>query len=331
MAAISTLALALAAVARCKGDLANAYEIDALKPHPKAATLLRAAIATGTLAPDASMFGDFITAAPSVSIIAAIDRISPFRRTKPGTAVLVDLTPPTASWRAEGAPIVVTGATFTTVRLAGDKSIAGISLYTIEAGRELGDTFVRQLGDDMASSINNAESSALLDPQNDGTGTAPAAITHDAITIPSSGADADSIRADLAELLSQYGGDLSRSVWAVSAATAVRFALLGDALGDADVNVTGGFLAGLPLVSARGVLDDQVTLLDPSGIVVFDDGVRFDTSTQTILDTGAGVMVSLFDENLGATRFMRALDWQVARPDSVATLTGIAWSRTPTP
>jgi hypothetical protein len=185
------------------------------------------------------------------------------------------------------------------------------------------------------SAINYAESSALLDPANDGSGSAPASLTHDAVTVASSGADADAIRADLAALLSQYGGDLSRSVWAVSAATAVRLSLLGGSLGDSDVNVTGGFFAGLPLCAARGVPDNQLVLLDPSGIVLFDDGVRFDTSGETTLNTknagGDDEVVTLWAANLGALKFVRVLDWQAARPDCVAVLAGIPWTPTPPP
>ncbi|WP_245933071.1 hypothetical protein [Caballeronia novacaledonica] len=238
---------------------------------------------------------------------------------------------PAAAWRVETQPIAVTNWNFTTVRLTGDKSIAGIVVTSVEASKELGPEFTRQISNDAASEINYAESSALLDVSNDGTGTAPASITSSGIIVESTGADAASLRADLNTLLSQYRGDLSRAVWAVSSATAVRLALAGDSLGDADVNMTGGFFAGLPLCSANGVPDNQVSLIDASGTVLFDGGVSIDVSRNALLKNGETEILNLYQGNYLGYKFVRVLDWETGRPDSVASLVGIPWTATPAP
>ncbi|MGF6814011.1 hypothetical protein OKW33_000817 [Paraburkholderia atlantica] len=329
MAAASELATALAALSRCKGNTHGAYHM-ALAHWGEAAevtAILRNAITTGSIGDDHA-FADLIAAVPTQSIITAIDRVSPFRRAAPNVPVLVSLAPPTASWRHEAQPVAVTSGAFSTVRLGGDRSIAGILVYTVEAGRELGNTFVQQLGADVGAAVNYAESSALLDVANDGTGTAPAALTHNAITIPSRGTTADDLRNDLATLLSQFGGDLARSCWACSTTTATHLALHATALGNADVNVTGGYLGGLPLCCARGVPDSVLALIDASGVVVFDGGAQFSAAEQTTLSMPDGSTIDLWSANLAAMRFIRILDWEAGRPGCVAAITSIDWGRT---
>jgi hypothetical protein len=215
------------------------------------------------------------------------------------------------------------------VRLQGRTSIGGIIVYTREAGEELGDVFMRQLGNDSGAAINYAEGDALLNPANDGTGTAPASLTHDAVTVASSGTTAEAIRADLAALLSRFGGDQARSCWACSTATAVRLALLGDALGSADINVTGGYLGGLPLAAARGVPDNVLALIDASGVVLLDGGAQFAASGETMLEMADGSLIDLWSANMGALRFVRVLDWKAGRPGCVAAVTGIDWGAAP--
>ncbi|MFT4063201.1 hypothetical protein [Paraburkholderia sp.] len=324
---VSTLSKALAAVARCRGDIAGAFRMSLARwgEGSPATLLLRAAITTGALGDDHA-FAAMIAGVPTQSIIAAIDRISPWRRAAPNVPVLCESAPPQASWRNEGQVIAVSSADFETVRVNADKSIAGILVFTVEAGRELGDAFMGQLSNDAGGAINYAESDALLNPANDGTGTAPASLTHDAIKVQSTGSTAEAIRNDLATLLAQFGGDMSRAVWAVSSRTATQLALHGAALGSADVNVTGGFLAGLPLCAARGVPDSVLALIDPSGIVLFDGGAQFATSEQSMLTMPDGSVRSLWDENLGALRFIRVLDWQAGRAGCVAAITGIQWA-----
>ncbi|SAK40663.1 phage-like protein [Caballeronia temeraria] len=336
MLIVTDFARALAAIARCRGNVLNAKAMAAASygETSKVVLLLQRAIDTGALSLDAGQLADYIGTAPAVSVVGAVDRISPWRRGAPGVPVLVDKVPPTASWRREGAPLVVTNASFDIVRLSGDRSVGGIICYTAEAGRALGDVFMRQLGDDAASAVAAAEGSALFDPDNDGTGDAPESLVHAGITVASTGTSADELRADIGRVLDQFEGDAQRAVWVASASSAARFALLGDGLGNADTTVRGGALTGFPLVAAAGVPPDVLSLVDPSGVVIFDDGLRVDTSEQTLLNTtddeGATEVLSLWQANIGAAKFSRVADWQAARPASVVTLTGIDWT-TPTP
>ncbi|EEA04214.1 hypothetical protein BH160DRAFT_0387 [Burkholderia sp. H160] len=326
---VTALAQALAAVTRCKGNIHGAYHMAHSRwgEGADATMILRTAITTGVIG-DATAFGDLIAGVPSRSIINAIAAVSPWRRAAPGVPVLCETEPPAASWRNEAQPIAVTSTSFETVRLRGSTSVGGILIYTVEAGRELGDTFMRQLGNDAGEAINYAESSALFDPANDGSGTAPTSLTHDAVTVQSSGTSADAIRNDLASLLSQFRGDLARSCWACSTRTAVRLAFYGDALGSADVTIQGGALGGLPLCAARGVPDSILALTDTSGVVMFDGGAEFSASEQATLTMPDGSNVDLWAANMGALRFTRVLDWAIGRPGCVAAVVNIDWQGT---
>ncbi|MEX3688899.1 phage major capsid protein [Paraburkholderia sp. BR14263] len=329
----SEIARAVAALVRCKGDKTTAVKVAVAQwgEQSKAAALLRQAIDTGSIGDEAS-FAELIAAVPSRSIIRAVDTISPFRAARPGMPVLVTSTPPEATWRAEAQPIDVASAEFEIVRLGADHSIAGIILFTREAASELGERFVRQIANDIGASINSAEGRAMFDVTNAGSASMPASILYGAPTIASTGSTGEALRADISALLDAYGGDLSRSVWVCSPSTAARLSMLGDGLQGADVHVNGGYLAGMPLCAASGVPNDVLALIDPSGIVLYDGGGQVSVADQTLVhvaaEQGDPEAISLWQKNLAATRFVRALDWQAGRTGVAAAITGISWSST---
>jgi HK97 family phage major capsid protein len=330
MKAPTALARALAACMRCKGDVQTAHAMSSAQwgESDPATVLLRAAVTTDSIG-DADSFGDLIAAAPTRSILAAIDAVSPFRRSEPGVPVLVSTTSPKAAWRREAQPIAVTATDFTTVTLSADRGLGSIVVFTVESSRMLGDTFTRQLGADVSTAINSAEGGAMFDPNNSGDGDAPASITYNAIAVQSSGTTADALRADLASLIARFGGDFGRAVLVCAPSTAARLALYGAALGAADISTAGGYLAGLPVCVAPGIPPDLIALIDPSGIVLFDGGAAFSASEQANVTLNDGRIITLWAENYSGLRFTRVLDWAIGRPGAVAAVVNIDWPAAP--
>ncbi|MFV1940629.1 hypothetical protein VPH49_07350 [Pseudomonas luteola] len=64
--------------------------------------------------------------------------------------------------------------------------------------------------------------------------------------------------------------------------------------------------------------DGFLGLIDPSGIILADDGVLLDLSDQTTLTLEDGNVVSLWQLNLSAIKATRLLNWLTVREGSVA-------------
>jgi hypothetical protein len=76
----------------------------------------------------------------------------------------------------------------------------------------------------------------------------------------------------------------------------------------------------------------QVTLFDPTDTLYADDGIEADLTEEALINAvgegGAAVVLPLWQSNLLAVRAIRYLSWQVARPDSVAYISGLAFGGT---
>ncbi|CAG4905716.1 phage major capsid protein [Paraburkholderia saeva] len=336
-------ARALACVARSRGDLTAALSLARAtwgdETPGSAARILKDALISSTSIgistgdADATQwvtaYNAMIDSAKSPGVLDQIQKISPFVTANPNEPVLISDVPPDAQWRPEGGLIVVSNASFKIARI-GIRSLGGILLFTVESVRILGNENVRALSASIADSIGAAESYALTNPDGDGSdGVTPQSLTYGAPQIASTGTDAASIQADVGSMLGQFSGNLGASAWVMNPQTCVRLAMLGNAIGSADLSIAGGAWLGLPVVVNRGVDPSTITLVDPSGVVLVSDPAVFDVATEgtvSVTDDDGTVLEthSLWQENLYATKFVRSINWQAA-PGRVVALTGMAW------
>lgn len=246
------------------------------------------------------------------SLIGLIAQASSFARIPPRTPVLAQTGTITAQWVAEGGMIAADGFSAERVELAPLK-VGAICVLTQELVRGAGRDFEPAISRELVRSIADAESFALLDPDAAGVAdTAPASLLHGVDPLSSAGDIAD----DLDLLVAMFEGDLERAVLISRPETGVALCRAGfDAAG-----ARGGEAAGLPLVTSSALpASVHMALVDPSGILLVDEGVVLDHSTQTSLQTGVDsdgqpIMLSLWQQNLVALLATRTLNWRAVRP-----------------
>jgi Phage capsid family len=290
---------------------------------------------------DSGSFGDspdyaaagraWIAFAQADSIVGRVNAIQPMRRTGFNTTTMRQITGATASWTPEGAQVVVSDASFDTMRLAPRKQ-SGLVVLTRETLLLTGDAFERALMADLSRACGELETVSFLDPAIAGDEARPASITHDAPSVASSGGDATAIQADVRSLFALYKGDLQRSLWLMNSSDAISLNMLGDEVGGLGLTANGGMWFGLPAICSSGAPLGQVTLLDPTGTLYADDGLEADLTEEALIDAkdqdGAAVPLTLWQSNLLAIKVNRYLSWQVAHAGSVVFLSGLNFDAT---
>ncbi|MER9233637.1 phage major capsid protein [Mesorhizobium sp. M0622] len=293
-------------------------------------TILRAAVASGTYA---DMGSDFAVAATAffelVAQMSVVGRMAGLRRVPLRTRLLSVVSGSTAYWVGEGKAKPVTRAVYASDSLAPLK-VAGLTVATIELLESPDLAAEMTIRADMLRAIVEAIDVAFLDPANAGVAdVSPASITNGIVPIAAS-ADAG---ADLAALVAAFEGNLD-SAYLITTPT------LGASLSSADrpnVGARGGELLGIPVLTSRSAPAGAIILADAAGLAAGEGEAEIRTSraaTIEMLDaalvgdatTGAAAeTVSLYQTNSVAILSERAINWQVARPGSVALITGAAY------
>jgi hypothetical protein len=178
-----------------------------------------------------------------------------------------------------------------------------------------------------------------------GASASPASITNGVTPIPSSGTDADSVRADIAALWAEADATnlpTASAVYITDAKTARALSLLRNPLGATEfpgVTMAGGSIDSVPLIVSNYVPSDSsgslFILAFASEIYLADDGVvTIDLSKEATIfldDDAANAtptaaqLVSMFQTNQTAIRAERWCRWQKRRPQAVAFLDGVNW------
>lgn len=244
------------------------------------------------------------------------------------TPILAASVVPTMRWTGEGKPFACSAPNFDQTQLQAVRKIGGIVPVTLDAARRGGNSFEVWVENSCLQAANHAANVALLDPTNDGTGDAPAAITHNAVGIASGGNPID----DLQALVEEFEGDLSRSILVTDHATAIAI--------DSHLGARGQFLSErLPLFAVRGSPRDtsggQLTLIDPAAIAVAFASAEFVASENAAIQldsvpddpaSATTVYVSGFTQNLMFFRLMVHLEWKRLLPGAVRYVTGAAYT-----
>lgn len=265
--------------------------------------------------------------------LTIIGRLAGLRRVPARVRVIAATSGSTAYWSGERAPRPISRLTFAGSTLE-QLSVIAMLVTTRELLRSSSPSAESILSRDLAAAAVQAMDQAFIDPANSGTvGVKPASVTNGVSVIHSSGSTLAAIDLDLQLLiqaLSDAGSDLTSATWILRPRTALYLSLLrgtGGALAHPGMSVKGGTLAGLPaIVSAASPSDvgspaegGEITLLDPSQIVVSDDGGgALEISEETSLamsdaPAAPSTMVSLWQTDAAALKTTRYANWQRCR------------------
>jgi HK97 family phage prohead protease len=251
-----------------------------------------------------------------------------------------------AYWVGEGKPKPLTAgnydrATLTPLKIA---NIAVLTEENIRYSSPNSDTVVRNV---LVKAISTGLDVAFIDPANSGSANVkPASITNGAESVTSTGDTESAIRVDIRALFQKFilaNNPPMSGVWIMSASNALALASIYNPLGQrafGTIEMTGGTLAGLPvIVSQQASLDSVVVLVNAGDIFLGDEGgVAVDMSREASIEmrsSGLGMdatagtattgSVSMFQTNSVALRAERTISWKRARESAVAYLTSVDW------
>jgi len=252
-----------------------------------------------------------------------------------------------ASWVGEGyrKPVTKSGYEAQTRTWA---KIAAISVVTDELSRFSDPSIQTLVRDDLADAVIERMDEDFVDPAKavgTGASASPASITNGVTPIPSSGTDADAVRADIAALWAEADATnlpTGSAVYITDTKTARALTLMRNPLGSREfpeVGLNGGTIDGVPMIVSNYVPSDSsgslFILAFASEIYLADDGVvTIDLSKEATIfldDDAANAtptaaqLVSMFQTNQTAIRAERWCRWQKRRPQAVSYLSDVQW------
>jgi HK97 family phage major capsid protein len=285
-------------------------------------------------------FAEFLRPATIVGRIPGLRQI-PFR-----TALGISTSGGAGYWVGEGLAKPLTSFNFDKTFLEPLKC-ANIAVLTEElllSNAVSAETLVR---DELRNALVELIDVAFIDPTNGGTANVkPASVANGAISIAASGTgDADDIRLDIRNLLQVFVNNNMEGaapVLIMRTGTALGASFTINALGQPEfpnVNMNGGSIQGINVITSQNVPSGVVVALQPSEIYFADEGgFMIDVSREasllmttdananhnSVTPTGSQV-VSMFQTNSVAFRCERILNWSRRRANAAVYLTGAAW------
>jgi HK97 family phage major capsid protein len=217
---------------------------------------------------------------------------------------------------------------------------------TLELVRSSAPSAESILARDVANAQAQALDEAFINPQNAGIANVkPASISYGVTTFHSSGSTLAQIDSDLSLLiqaLNDAGSDLQWATFVLRPRTALYLSALrgtGGAPAFPQMGVKGGVLLGLPAIVSSASPSDvgspaeggEITLLDPSQILVADDGGgALEISEQTsvaMLDnpTSPSTLVSMWQTDSVVLKVTRYANWMRTRPGMAQVLDQVTY------
>jgi len=277
-----------------------------------------------------------------------LGRLTGARKVPPLVRILNNQGKSSAAFVGQGKPIRVSK-----LELSGgvmnELKVCGIGVFGNEVLQSSSPAADEILSNDLAAACSEAMDQALLDPSNAGvTGESPAAITHGAPSMASTGSTFAQIDADLTNLMQMVvaaGSDMLNSVWIIRPETAISLSTLRDPNGGLAypaITVLGGSLKGLPVIVSASLPEPgspplgHIVLMDQSQLAYIDEGAAkievfqqgalemLDNPTNNSVTGTATNMVSLFQASCAAFRGTLWTNWQMRRP-FIAVLSGVMY------
>ena len=243
-------------------------------------------------------------------------------------------------WVGEGQAKPLTKFDFTRTTLEPLKvaNIAVASKEVLEYSSPSADAIIR---DSLVAALRQRLDIDFIDPTKTAVpGVSPASITNGVTPIPSSGSDADAVRADIRAAFAGFiaaNNAPTSGVWLMSATTALSLSLMSNPLGQPEftgISMAGGTLFGLPVLVSEHI-GDYVVLVNASDIYIGDEGgfsVDFSREASLQMDdnpdnptTDSTVLVSLWQRNLVGFLAERTINWAKRRSSSVQVISDVAW------
>lgn len=335
-------------LALSKGNLMQAVEVAKRweDDTPQVGNVLKAAVSAGTttdptwaapLVEYNQMADEFLELLQPATIMGRINgwNFVPFKVSVPRMT-----SGSTFGWVGEGLHKPVSALAFDNVKLDHHKT-AGIVVITDELARLSTPSADRIIRDNMIAQNARFIDAALLDPAvAEVVGVSPASLTNGVTGITASGTDEVAVRNDIRNLIAAYTAanlSLAGATLVMAETTATSLAFMVNPLGQPSfpgMEMTGGNLLGIPVVTSENVPAGQITLIKANDVFVADDGsVMLDTSSEASLvmdDAPESVadpkpLVSMWQTNQMAIRAERYISWKKGRDASVQMITGAAY------
>ena len=236
--------------------------------------------------------------------------------------------------------------------------VANIAVCTMELLRDSSPSAEAIVRDQLAAALKQRMDIDFISPTKGASaGVSPASITNSISQTASTGNQAPAIRQDIAALMESFitaNNPPTSGVWIMKSTTAMRLSLMRNDLGSAkefpDINLNGGTLEGLPVITSEHVPEDTygtfVVLVNAGDIYFADEGeIAVDMSQEASLNmvdtAGAGqasdsppvpsTVVSLWQTNSVGFRAERTVNWSPRRDAGVAVLDGVHWGEPGSP
>ncbi|GEP06428.1 phage major capsid protein [Methylobacterium oxalidis] len=323
--------------------------VNVLKAAVAAGSTSNATWAGALVGDETSVFADFVEFLRPMTIMGKFgaNGIPALRRVPFRVALIGQTSGGDGYWVGEGKAKPLTKFDFERKTLEPLK-VANIAVVTEETLRDSNPSAETILRDQLAAALSARLDIDFINPAKAAAaGVSPASITNGITGIPSSGNDADAVRADLKALMSPFitaNNAPTSGVLVMRSITALSLSLMVNALGQAEfpnITMNGGTLRGIPVVTSEYVPAGVVAMLNASDIYMADDGgIAVDMSREASLQMDnaptmdsvtptAASVVSMFQTNSVAFRAERTLNWMRRRDSAVQYLTGVAWGDEP--
>ena len=312
-----------------------------------AATTSDATWAGPLVGDETSVFADFVAYLRPQTILGRFGQngIPSLRNVPFRTPLIGQTSGGDGYWVGEGQAKPLTKFDFSRTTLDPLK-VANIAVATMEVIRDSSPSADGIIRDQLAAALRERLDIDFIDPAKAAVaGVSPASILNGVSGIPSSGTDADAVRADLKALFSAFiaaNNAPTSGVFIMTATTALSLSLMQNALGQPEfptITMMGGTLNGLPVIVSEYVptasAGSLVALVNAMDIYVGDEGgIDLSMSTEASLQmdnapdnptTASTVLVSLWQRNLVGFRAERTINWARRRASAVAYLTGVNW------
>lgn len=222
--------------------------------------------------------------------------------------------------------------------------VANIAVATEELLRDSSPSAEMLIRDELANALRERLDRDFINPAKSAvSGVSPASILNGVSAIPSTGTDAEAVRADVQAVFGAFiaaNNAPESGVWVMTAVTALALSLMQNPLGQSEfpgIGMNGGTFFGMPVIVSQYVPAGVVALVNASDIYLADEGgIAVDLSREASLEMAdnpshesttptPAELVSMFQTNSVAFRAERTISWARRRASAVAHLSGVAW------
>ncbi|HWV08747.1 MAG TPA: hypothetical protein VN156_04340 [Pseudomonas sp.] len=331
-----TAARFLKTIAANKDSMSRVGYVEATK-WPDA-HIIKAAVAPTTTVNSSALVPvigqDFMALVRPMSIIGRLQKL---RRQPFGVRTVVQTAGARGHWIPEFGNKSVQVSAFQGFPALLPRKVASISVVTEELA-QASDAENILLQDLSAAAVATLDESFIDPASAEVLNERPASVTNGQPSIPSSGTDAEAIRADIRALVSNFKGDLASAVLIMDAETAVAIAMLQASLGGAsfDIGQGTGILFGLSVLISGAVPSDTsgsvIALVDASAVQISggeNADLHVSREATVLMDSapgsGASQLVSLWQTNSVGLLAEIYVNWRLVRPGAAVTVTGVSY------